>query len=378
MNVKLTLQCVALWAIAAMMLPLGGCNGGPGKFGPPPPPTSEFVVATSNNQVASFGIDANTGALGAAVTAAGPSSSGNVAVSPSGKFVYVSDAVNTALDVYSFNSSSGALVPVTGSPFPLGTIAFSLSMDSAGKFLYAVDGVNGNVFGFTLSASTGGITTISGSPFPTANGPTKAVVDPSGQFLFVSDNLNSLGGISAYTIASSSGALTAVPGSPFTTLVLGGPSGLAVSPNGKFLYVADSNLNAITQMSIGATGALTTVLGSPFAAGSGPSSLVIDSSGKFLYVANNGDKTISAYTIDANTGALTAIAGSPFSSGTLSGNLVIDASGKFLYQANSQLAGASTITGFGINSTTGALTKFTAQPTAAGNGPVVITLANIQ
>jgi Tn3 transposase DDE domain len=37
---------------------------------------------------------------------------------------------------------------------------------------------------------------------------------------------------------------------------------------------------------------------------------------QFVYVANSGDGTVSGYTVDSNTGALAPINGSPFTSGS--------------------------------------------------------------
>src|SRR5580700_5849938 len=62
---------------------------------------------------------------------------------------------------------------------------------------------------------------------------------------------------------------------------------------------------------------------------------------QFVYVTNEGDSTVSGYTIDPSTGALTSIAGSPFpaDAGPFSGpsSMAVDPSGKFAYVANSGL-----------------------------------------
>ena len=46
--------------------------------------------------------------------------------------------------------------------------------------------------------------------------------------------------------------------------------------------------------------------------GAGPWGAFVHPSGKFLNVTNNGAGTISGYTIDSTSGALTPISGSPF------------------------------------------------------------------
>src|SRR5260370_1487722 len=81
----------------------------------------------------------------------------------------------------------------------------------------------------------------------------------------------------------------------------------------KFAYVANENSSNVSAYTIDrTTGALTSVPGSPFAAGSLPFSVAVDSSGKFAYVANFASNNVTAYTIDRTTGALSPLPGSPF------------------------------------------------------------------
>ena len=85
----------------------------------------------------------------------------------------------------------------------------------------------------------------------------------------------------------------------------------------RFAYVPNIFSNNVSAYTIDAnTGALTAVVGSPFAAGTEPLAVTIDPTGKFAYVPNAGSDNVSAYQIDANTGALTAVAGSPFPAGS--------------------------------------------------------------
>jgi 6-phosphogluconolactonase (cycloisomerase 2 family) len=61
---------------------------------------------------------------------------------------------------------------------------------------------------------------------------------------------------------------------------------------------------------------LTPISGSPFATQAAPAALAIDPAGQFLYVGQSSTKGIEALSIDAATGALTTISGSPFFSGS--------------------------------------------------------------
>lgn len=250
---------------------------------------------------------------------------------------------------------------MSGSPFLLPSYpAFnevdSLAMDPAGKFLYAPDASSSQIVGFSISTSSGALTPLAGSPFPAGMPPLEVAIDPSGKFLYESG-----GGVSGFTIDSTTGAITLIPGSPFSTFGAGDVDGLAFHPSGKFLYAAAFSTNEIAAYSIDTTtGVLTAVPGSVFSLTNSvfaePYSLTVDPTGKFLYALGGANGMVYGFTIDASSGALTAIKGSPFGiqwSLTLS-DLVVDPSGKFLYAGGYGLNGMFI---FRIDPTTGALTS---------------------
>jgi DNA-binding beta-propeller fold protein YncE/tetratricopeptide (TPR) repeat protein len=206
---------------------------------------------------------------------------------------------------------------------------------------------------------------VAGSPFVAA--PVSVTVDPSGKFAYVANT--SSNNVSAFTIDVATGALTAVVGSPFAAGA--SPTSVTVHP-GKFAYVANVGSKNVSVFTINAaTGALTAVPRSPFTAGMGPFSVTVDPSGKFAYVANVSSNNVSAFTIKATTGALTAVAGSPFAAGTAPRSVTVDPSGKFAYVAN---AGSKNVSAFTINAATGALTAVAGSPFAAGASPFSVTV----
>jgi len=82
--------------------------------------------------------------------------------------------------------------------------------------------------------------------------------------------------------------LTPAPGSPFSTGIR--PDGVAVSPDGNFLFVANNTGNTISVFSVSAEGVLSEITGSPFACSlTNPYYLTTNRAGNLLSVgASNG------------------------------------------------------------------------------------------
>jgi 6-phosphogluconolactonase len=367
--------------VLALLLSIAGCGGG---STPPPPCTgsscpstssSDYLFESNNSQISAFQVDATTGTLLATLNpVAGPQSAGGIIVT-STNFLYVSDFINNAVYAFSVDNTSGTLTTVSGSPFTVGPGqgAGGLATDPGGKFLFVAESNANQLAAFTISSS-GQLAAVAGSPFATGSFPVEDAVDPSGKFLYVSNNQDGLGSISGYTINSSTGVLTPISGSPFATMVNGGPVGLTVHPNGKFLYVAmggtDVPNNQIVADSIDATtGALSPVTGSPFATGTQPSWVAINPAGTFLYSANVSDNNVSAFSVDANAGTLSQVSGSPYFAGRGPFFLVINSTGAVLFAANELAIGIPTFT---VGSS-GALTTVAAiQGSGGGSGLAIV------
>jgi 6-phosphogluconolactonase (cycloisomerase 2 family) len=279
-------------------------------------------------------------------------SGGSVAV---GKFLYVSLPVGCQNQVsqiagYLVHPATGALTALDGSPFrlPKGAIPGGLATAPNTNLLYVAD-ASGSIEVFKVDSATGVPKAIRGSPFASGNN-SQLVVDPSGKYLYASEDTTP-GGVLAFSIGTS-GAITPVPGSPFliggsTTFFNHQPFGIV--DTGKYVYTALGASNQIAGFSIDSqTGSLTPVPGSVFPTGNGPGPLAW--TGNFLYTVNQSDGTVSGYSIDAATGVLTTVPGSPF--GQDGALLTVDLSGKYLYLSEDR-----GIQGFNINPTTGALSQ---------------------
>ena len=127
--------------------------------------------------------------------------SGDPAVDPTGKFVYVSAAV------FQLDPGTGNLVQTPGS-FPLQPVAF----DPFGRFVYATEVNNPSAIdAYSINPATGALALVAGSPFNVQLGLGDAAVDPSGKFLVTALE-------STFSIDQTTGALTPVqPAQPLNT-----------------------------------------------------------------------------------------------------------------------------------------------------------------
>jgi 6-phosphogluconolactonase len=252
---------------------------GQGAQGMSVDPSGKFLFVPQHNtdQVAAFTIN-SSGQLTAAPGS--PFSTGSFpvqsTVDPSGKYVYVCDSMDALGGISAYTiASTGALTPITGSPFT--TLVNGGPVDIAvhpnGKFLYVAmaGGVTPGtqIVGQLIDANTGALSPMTGSPFTAGNQPSSVALDPAGKFLFATNFMDNT--VSAFTIDGTSGALTAVSGSPFPT----GPDPfvMAVNASSTLLFIVNANSTSISAYTIGSTGALTTV--APLNGGGGGNGLAI-------------------------------------------------------------------------------------------------------
>jgi 6-phosphogluconolactonase (cycloisomerase 2 family) len=170
---------------------------------------------------------------------------------------------------------------------------------------------------------------------------------------------------------NSDGTLTALnEGVPFTVPLPAGaltanPSSIASAPGGNVIYVTDSANNDVLAYSANA-GNLTPVSGSPFPTGNAPAAVIVDGTGNHVFVANSLDSNLTVYS--SNSGILSALG--TYTTGTQPVAIGIDPSlNEYLYTANFL---GSTVTGFQVNPTTGALLNSQESPYGANANPTAV------
>lgn len=171
------------------------------------------------------------------------------------------------------------------------------------------------------------------------------------------------GYIFAYTIGTS-GALTPIAGSPFAAG--NQPSSLGADGTGKYLYATDATANKVLGYSIATSGALSTLNGSPYTAGNAPSAIVVDPVYNFVYVANATDDNVIAYSV--SSGVLTKV--STYQTGLNPVAIGIDPStNHFLYTADFL---GSTVSDWQLSATDGTLMLAQGSPTTTNSNPTAV------
>ena len=293
----------------------------------------------------------------------GHGSPSGLAVSPDGKNAYVTatycgtpghpaDCVSALLR-YSVGAD-GSLTPRSSAAMPPGTpLLRKLVISPDGRSLYAIGLFSGgnSLTQYTVAAN-GALTLKSPATVPTAREPDDLAVSPNGRSVYVTGssgaiwqytahgdgtlslkspprvpthawasgvavspdsrsvyvvNFNAIAGrpglVSQYT-AHADGSLS--PKSPPTVHAGPNPSELAISPNGRAVYVTDSNFTAtltpgrVSQYRVAAGGMLIPQSPATVAARIYPGGIAVHPDGRSVYVANAGSKSLSQYTIGAD------------------------------------------------------------------------------
>jgi 6-phosphogluconolactonase (cycloisomerase 2 family) len=276
-----------------------------------------YVGGGSFSVISTFAIDSQTGFLTVVNTLAQETTYGvtGLTLAPKDRFAYVANTLGVV--GYEVDKKSGFLTDIAQPQINAGGDVIRGAVDPSGKFAYfAAPDLNGAV-AYTLNPGNGTLTPIPGSPFSTGNRPVDLAVEPCGQFLYATNLFSN--DVSGYAIDKHTGSLTAVPGSPFAAQ--NQPIGIAIDPGGHFVFAVNRFSDNVSVYAIDrSTGSLGEVSGSPFATGLNPVAVGLDPSGTFVYVANTAVlptnvSTVSGFTLDPTTGALTPVPGSPFVSG---------------------------------------------------------------
>lgn len=316
--------------------------------------TSNTSAGTSaNGQVSSYHVDSETGAL--SVVAGSPISSQGInpvaeVTSPNGQYLYVANHGSNSVAQFTIGTD-GQLVFAKSYTTP-GSEPVSLAINNAGTLLFVLDYYGP---GFT----------------DVSPGPGALVVFP----------VNSDGSLGSPV---SSGGLA------YTTLQCF-PGGVAVSPNGNYAYVTNTNSVVVTTappstatppatpavcpsqgtvsgFTVSSSGVLTAIPGSPFPAGTTPTGIAIDLTNRFVYATDSVQNQIIAWQINGG-GVLAPLPNGPFATGTFPVNLVVDPRDEYIYVSNFNV---DTISAFTISQSNGQPSALAASTFSTRDSPTCI------
>jgi 6-phosphogluconolactonase (cycloisomerase 2 family) len=333
--------------------------------------SSHFIYAAvpAANQIGAFREDPYSGVL--TQLSGSPYTVGNgvraLVLYPSGQFLYAANPGQDEDDVSLFAIDSNGTLNEVFPRTPVGAGPQFLAMDPAGAYLYVANALSNTISVFSIASSSGALTPVTGSPFATNLALSSMQLSPSGNYLYLSAPSQPTGVIAVFGVTAGVVSASAISLTPTADTT---PTGIAINPAGTYLYAANGTADSISIYSIGSSGALTAVAGSPLAdANPHPVALIVDPTGQYLYVANQGPSNISTYSISASTGFPAQITDSPFSSESEPSFLVADPNGNYLYVGNQATPGGQSssggIEGFGASG--GSLNSIATYP--IGNAP---------
>jgi len=354
-----------------------------------------YVAASAGNtagsagQIYTYAADAHSGAvrMGAPTISSGGTAPVAMAVTQDFLNLYVANQ-GTGSIVHFTIGDNGVLTQKDSVTL---STPVSLAVNSAGTYLYVVSGSNSaTLTAYALSSGTIGSVvaaqSLTLSTYPNdIIVPTGVVVLANGDAVYVTaydksaynpgGSPNSTnpqpGWLFGYAVGSG-GALTAVSGSPYDAGVK--PSALATDPTDRFVYATDFASNELIGYTVQTGDALNFMINGPFKTGNEPSAVTIDPRGIYIYLTNSLDSTVSANTISLPTGTpsgvVSATSGSGNATETQPVAIIVDpALGRYVYTANYL---DNSVSGFRLNSSTGALTATEATPYPTGANPTAL------
>jgi 6-phosphogluconolactonase len=293
------------WAVLWLAVPLilAGCKGfwdlpaGSGGSGTTTTTLSSgyfYLLDQATSQVVSYNIVSGTLTLVGSVTV--PNSPIAITVAPNDQFLFVS----TLNGIYDYTISDGSLTLGNSSQTVTGDPAFAMQVDSTDSWLVETSGA-GTLNAVPIDSTNGDLN--SSSPVCmnssiictvplTGSTVNELAIAPDNQYVFVACGTN---GTAAFSF-------TAGNANPFAsgdyatinpiTASTGAAVSVAVDPSNRLLYVGETNAGTnpsggLRAFTIGTSGALKEISGSPFASGgTGPYAILPKPTADYVYVAS--------------------------------------------------------------------------------------------
>jgi DNA-binding beta-propeller fold protein YncE len=301
-----------------------------------------YVTNADSADISTFATDVTTGHPALIDKKLTPAGAGvrQMTFTPDGRTAYAANSdVEVGPDLFGTISvyqvgPHGRLTPQetvsSGGETPLGV---AVTLDE--RTLYVTNVLSKTVVAFRI-ASDGSIKQFRTFPV-TVNNPRGLALSPDGRFLYLSygdnteDRPNSVGAISTFAIGRD-GSLTEV-GSPVRVGRF--DATMAITADGRYLYVTSTDTDQVFGFAIGSDGGLTPLPRSPYDVSDWPEGITTTPDGRFVYVASVGLSTpdgpgyVTGFSIGKD-GSLRPVA-KPFRADVFPVGVTVVPSGRFAY-----------------------------------------------
>lgn len=252
-------------------------------------PDQTRIYLANNNTVEV--VDTRTNSIVATVPGVGPNANA-VTIAPNGNFGYTAN--NGSVSV--FNTSTNTVVATVPVGFPAGYV----TVTPDGAHLY-VSGTGSTIA--VINTSTNQVESTFSIPLPPGglNADFGPFLLPNGSLGYVGQDVASVtpGTVTAITIPGNQTVATIPVGTQ--------PAGIAVSPDGSYVYVADSGSNNVSVIDTSSNQVIATI-----PVGNDPITLAVSPDGSFVYVGNFTDSSLSVIQTSTNSIIATIPVASPF------------------------------------------------------------------
>lgn len=259
-----------------------------------------------------FSIDPTTGYLFSKNPATAPSTGTNfqTIVSPADTFCYTIQNSASRIGIYSIDPISRVLTQTSSSPVNVGYNVTSCAMTPDGTSMYVASSTTSDILMYDVNLTTGDLTLKSPSTISAGSGQSYITVSPDGAYAYVATlDSGSNYPLYVYSIDQTTGQLTMVD----HTIQMGSFSfNLAISPNGKNLYVVQGGLGGVKNYLINPSPTPSNYLTLQGTATTGgfPKTVgfTLDSKFAFVGVSDSGtplNNGVHMFLVDQTTGNLT-------------------------------------------------------------------------
>lgn len=224
----------------------------------------------------------------------GPSA---IVLTPDGTKAYVSNGSNATVSVVDLASNM-----IIGAPIVVGVTPEAIAITPDGNFVYVVNFVSANPGDGSISVISTATNTVIQTIKANFVGPSNIIIDAAGKYAYIANT----GGDLVSDVGRTVSVLNLKTNKVVDTFKVGiQPNGLAISPNGRFLYVTNSNVQLVALGAAAGVGIVNVVdiitrkvLEQELLVGFAPARIAISSDGMHAYVTNNLSDTVSVLDIN--------------------------------------------------------------------------------